>query len=686
MEKMLALGVILSAVDKFSPIFGKANKDLTELEKKTRALGSGIAQFGTATLAAGKAITAPLGNALTSYKELASAQGEIESLGIGDKGINAITKSAMQFSNQFAGTTAPAFIRASYDIKSGIASLSDTAVGEFTKIAAMTGAATKSTTAEMTSLFASGFGIYRKQFDDFGSSTIAGWNKLSAEEKDVKFGEYFSAGIASAVQAFKTDGANMSAAISNLGAAATSANVPFAEQLSILGLLQKTMSGSEAATKYRAFLDSATGAAEKLGLKFTDTNNQLLNMPEIIELIKDKYGETIDAVEAAELKKAFGTEEAVGLVKLLYSETDALTASINDMGKSLQTGTEKTEEMAKAMNKGKEFELLNQKIGNLSSLIGQTFAPAANMLGNVIGSVVEKASIWIDNNRELAGTIGTTIAFLGGILTVLGSVAIGVSAVTLALPALTTALAVTKMAFLGLGTVISTVGKSFLMNPIGRAVTGIAVAATLIYTYWEPIKEFFSNMWAGIKSAFASSIDFIKTYLGWTPIGMILNNWGIISSFFGSMWDGIVNIFSKAWESIKSSFFGVVDYLKKPFEDFFQWIASKFEWITNTISSVVNTLSNIGNKVGNTISDIGSSIGDGLKTASNFFKFENEKTITNQNINYAQMPTLNTPGGNNVNQNNNIQVTVNNPTSNVDVSKAITQGMANNKSLSDENF
>ena len=256
MEKMLAIGLALTAHDKFSANFAKANKSTDKLKDKLESLGASLKKFGAASLTIGAAITAPLGVALNSYQDVSKAQGEIASLGIGESGIADITKAAREFSNEFAGTTAPDFIKASYDIKSGISSLSDIAVGEFTKIAAMTGAATKSSTSEMTSLFASGFGIYRKQFDDFGASAVEGWENLSDEEKDVKFGEYFSAGISSAVQAFKTDGANMSAAISNLGATATSANVSFGEQLAILGTLQETMSGSEAATKYRAFLGS----------------------------------------------------------------------------------------------------------------------------------------------------------------------------------------------------------------------------------------------------------------------------------------------------------------------------------------------------------------------------------------------------------------------------------------------
>ena len=58
------------------------------------------------------------------------------------------------------------FISAAYDIKSGIASLSDEGVAEFTSLAALTAKATKSTAGEMTSLFATGYGIYKDYYSD----------------------------------------------------------------------------------------------------------------------------------------------------------------------------------------------------------------------------------------------------------------------------------------------------------------------------------------------------------------------------------------------------------------------------------------------------------------------------------------------------------------------------------------
>lgn len=98
----------------------------------------------------------------------------------------------------------------------------------------------------------------------------------------------------------------MSEAIKTMGASATTAQVPLEEQLAVLGMLQSTMSGSEAGTKYRAFLKSAAKGGEELGLKFTDANNQLLSMPEILGILKSRFGDTIDAAEKWTCRKPLG--------------------------------------------------------------------------------------------------------------------------------------------------------------------------------------------------------------------------------------------------------------------------------------------------------------------------------------------------------------------------------------------
>ncbi|MFQ7874060.1 hypothetical protein [Enterocloster sp.] len=88
-----------------------------------------------------------------------------------------------------------------------------------------------------------------------------------SELSDLEFGEMFAGGIATAVKAYKTSGwrwprPSAPGRDRHIGQCAVE------EQLSVLGMLQATMSGSEAATKYKALLNAATGAGEAGALNF----------------------------------------------------------------------------------------------------------------------------------------------------------------------------------------------------------------------------------------------------------------------------------------------------------------------------------------------------------------------------------------------------------------------------------
>ncbi|OCH08101.1 phage tail tape measure protein [Aliivibrio fischeri] len=497
-------------------------KQLAALRKKNSAL-MGSAAMDTAKIGAA---TYAISKLTESYGQVASAQGTIQSLGVGAEGIDAITKAAKQFSNQWSGTTQAEFIAASYDIKSGISSLSDVAVGEFTRIAALTAGATKSTTDQMTSLFASGYGIYRKQFEQVGALTVNGWASMSASERDMKFGEYFSAGIASSVKAFKTNGSEMSSAISSLGATATSANVSFAEQLSILGQLQATMSGSEAATKYAAFLNSAAGASEKLGLNFLDSNNQLLSMPDILSELQSKYGSTIDAIEEQELKKAFGTDEAMAMIKLLYPEINTLKKNIGDMDGALKGGMESANKMAEAILLGpnESVERMNQRVSNLTATLGKVFAPMMMFVADTVGEAAMMLGDMAERFPFLTQLVGGAVMAL----LALKAVMIGVKLAQLAWNvAMMTGLQ--RMALMNglqkamaLGVAAWTAAQWALnvalnANPIGLIVLAVGAligVVALLVKSWSPLSDFFSGLLDGIVAKFAGMIQWISNAVG----------------------------------------------------------------------------------------------------------------------------------------------------------------------------
>ena len=102
-----------------------------------------------------------------------------------------------------------------------------------------------------------------------------------------------------------------------------------------------------------------------------------------------------------------------------------------------------------------------------------------------------------------------------------------------------------------------------LTNPIGLAITGIAVAAVLIYKYWEPIKGFFKGVWEGVKTYTAAFWEWIKStsstvwegikflFLNFHPLGILISNWEPIKGFFKGLWTSIKTAFSTAWSGIE---------------------------------------------------------------------------------------------------------------------------------------
>jgi len=512
--------------------------------------------------------TAAMGSVIAAGQQVRKAQGELATLGVSEKGIGQITQQAKKFTNQFAGTTAPKFIKASYDIRSGIENISEAGVAEYTKMAAMTAAATKSSVGTMTDLMATGYGIFRDQYEQMGSEVIEGFENMSQKEKDIKFGEYLSAGIAISVQKFKTDGSKISQALRNLGATATKAGYSMQDQLAVIGKLSQTMEGSEAATKFKAFIDASQEAGEKLNLNFTDANGELLRVPEILEKIKEKYGGSVDAIEKTELKKAFGTQEAVAMIDLLIGKTEELEEASLAVGKSAGKGLSVTEKMAMAAQRGKEFELLGQQIFNLGSTISKIFMPAALKIAGAIGVVTTGMQGFIDTFPTISSGLGWVV---GGFV----SMGIIVPTVGFAMAALASGylrfakvmqlvgirLPVTRAGFKSLTSVLSIASiKTGLLTLKTKALSAATMAVTGVTKAWTVAQRLLN-------------VAFVSSPIGWIVAGitavaagayLVIKNWKSITGFFGKMWSFVKNIFTE-WKRSFLSLFSpilIIDKLK----------------------------------------------------------------------------------------------------------------------------
>ncbi len=561
MESIYKLGILMSVVDRVTGPGTKIGGTLDGLKGKAAALGPVFDKFKSYGLIVGTAgafmLHALTGAAMATVGTQA-ALGELVSVGVAD--MAALEAAGQQFSNQWSGTDKAAFIGAAYDIKSGISSLTDTGVAEFTKLAALTGKATKSTTAEMTSLFATGYGIYKGAYGQLN---------------DLQFGELFSAGIAASVQSFKTTGSGMAQAISTLGATATSAKVPLEEQLSILGMLQATMTGSEAGTKYKAMMNAAAGAGQKLNLQFLDANKQLLSMPDILTELQSKYGSTLDAVEKMEIQKAFGTQEAVAVIDLFYDKVDGLSDNIAGLGKAMQLGTSFTERMAAAMNQdiGAGVGLLGQQWHNLVETIGKQLIPILVPLFAWIGRLIVSVQQFADRWPVLTRVAVVTVAILSTMLFVLGGLAAALGVAGLLFPqiavgmaAISSGLAIVKTAFLGASTAAWRFTAALLANPITWIVIAVvALVAALIWVYneFETVRNAVDAFLYAIGYVAGVVIRFggiILSYL-LNPLSLIRDAFNLVTNFLSS-----INLYESGRKILGSLINGIRSMLGAPAE------------------------------------------------------------------------------------------------------------------------
>lgn len=562
MDSVFRLSVVMSLVDNMTSSFSGAVDQVSDSTKKLNDAFGTVQKAGAALAGVGTGITTACLATVTSTFDTQDALGELSSLGVTD--LKAVEDAAKSFSDTWAGTTKSDFITAAYDIKSGIASLSDEGVAQFTELAALTGKATKSTTEEMGSLFATGYGIYKGAYDDMS---------------DLEFGEMFSAGISTAVKNYKTAGTEMASAISMLGATATNNKVSMEEQLAILGQLQTTMSGSEAATKYKSFLNTAASAGEKLGLSFVDANNQLMSTPEILATLQSKYGDTIDAVEKQQIKEAFGTDEAVAMIDLLYNDIDGLTSGIDSLGESMKEGISVTEGMAEAINNtpAQKFEVLKQQIHNNVEELGNGLLPVVNETMDKVSGLIQKGSDWISNNQQTVQTIMNIALKLGVVLMVLGTVIGMVGTVGKAVLAAKNAITAVKSAW----TVLS---GAFAASPVGWVVIGIVALVAAFVVLWNK-SEAFRGFWIGL-------FEKIK--------GAVQNAWSTLQPALQNLGQKLMELYEAAkpiLEVIGAIAGAVITVFVGQFVGAIQGVLAALTPLTDALSSLVSFVTNVVNAI-----------------------------------------------------------------------------------------
>jgi len=193
------------------------------------------------------------------------------------------------------------------------------------------------------------------------------------------------------------------------------------------------------------------------------------------------------------LGKLFESKEAlVALLPILSTQSKVYDDKLKNMANSVGITDEAFKEMSEGINKaGFDMGKLKQMAIVMTQRLGDQLAPTIGEITVVIGKVVQGISAWIKENPKLTGVLLKVAGAVGILASILGPL-------LMFLPALTAGF---------------TILWGAIMGPVGiviAAVAAVAAAAYLIYKNWEPIKEFFSNLWKSVTGFFVGAFNSIK--------------------------------------------------------------------------------------------------------------------------------------------------------------------------------
>ncbi|QKM41534.1 phage tail protein [Ralstonia solanacearum] len=241
----------------------------------------------------------------------------------------------------------------------------------------------------------------------------------------------------------------------------------------------------------------------------------------------------------------FSNRTAAGLFAQMYLQRQQIHKNMRlNEGAA---GIDQLEARAKGTAQGQELDTL-AKVHDLEKALGEKVLPLYARGLELVGKAAEGVTSFMENHPTLAKAAAIAVGALAASLLVLGPIMLAVASVLgpyAMLHILCARLGVTggvlsgvlrglAGAFSVVMRAVAVLGRVLLMNPIGLLVTAIAVAAYLIYRYWEPISAFFSGLWQQVKTAFDGGIAGVSALiLNWSPAGLFYAALAPVLQWFG---------------------------------------------------------------------------------------------------------------------------------------------------------
>ena len=319
---------------------------------------------------------------------------------------------------------------------------------------------------------------------------------------------------------------------------------------------QAGMAGEVAGNAYRKIFQLGMDA-KKMGkanallgkgqkLDFTNGKGEFGGLDNLFKQL-DKIKGLDTQKRLAVLKEGFGDDaETLGVLSVLMEKGAAGYAEVQAKMAAQASLQERVNDQLGTLKN--LWEAASGTFSNAMVAFGEAIAPELKATAAWLGEMAQGLGAWARENPRLSGGLmkvaaGLAVVLIAGgalvlmLASVLGPLAmLRFSLTTLGLQGgiFARVLCVGAGALRLVSSAVMFLGRALLMNPIGLAVTAIAVAALLIYKYWDPIKAFFGGLWDQVRTAFSGGIGAIGALiLNWSPVGLFYQAFAAVMSYFG---------------------------------------------------------------------------------------------------------------------------------------------------------
>lgn len=597
--------LILAAIDRASAVVNStvnnAITKLNALQKKAEGLSKSATNFGRDTLVMGGAAAAGLAPTIKAFSDLEDSTVRLKTVMMKDGGlvsanfekVNAI---ANDLGNRLPGTTA--------DFQNMMAAMLQLGVSEESIIGGVGESAANlaivlkmpfEEAAEVAAKLKQATGVADKDMLKFMDS-IARTRNLGADTTEMRYAWSRSAGTMKllGIQGLEAS-KSMNAVFATLIRNGASGETVGTGMSSVLSAMMDTK-------KMKKFNDEAA----KLGMTFEFVDKktgQFKGVEHMIGQLDRLKG--LNATQRFDLVQALlGPGQDASFMNQLI---DSGYEGFNEMQKQMKAQAQLTDKVTAQLGTLKNvWDAASGTFTNTIAGFAETFSPELKELSNRFAKLSQDIGNFIKANPMIAKFVGlATMGFIAvaGVLGVAGLAvagfakawsyillgsskfmtffksiwnglaSIGRGLVTVGRGAVWLAKTMGN-AFMMIGRALLVAGRFMLANPILIIITAIAVAAFLIYKYWDKvgpffgrvwntvrrvtvtvwnsISAFFRRVWAGIVNVFSGAWNWIKNaFLNYHPLGMIIKNWTPITQFFGNLWDRVKGIFNSFWQWLK---------------------------------------------------------------------------------------------------------------------------------------